>query len=264
MTPDDTNEGQPVMQERSMASTANSPNDPKEPSAWHFPFRLQIERKADLLAVAAFLLSISTLGWQIFNYFRGAEISLFPSDTITFLRFDQAGGYIKDDHFVRFIASMTYINDASPDYPDVVLREGISLDLAGCTLTQQWYEFGNSDISPHSDELLFTKRQPARPFTLRGGNAQSHETLFMFVGDNSPCQIKSPNDWDAFTSLLADSLRNSKSQSSSITINTSAALASGKTVSAPACRITFVPKEIEILQHEPYWITKLCSAVTDR
>jgi hypothetical protein len=154
---------------------------------------------------------------------------------------------------VRFVASMIYVNQASPDYPASVLREVINVAIGVCRFKQRWYQFVSADLD--KNVFVTTKKDDARPFPVRGGSSVSHETLFTYGGDLNDCsgQTINPNDWDGFKSLL--------SKSPKITITTSADLTTGRTITSPACTVTLILSQIQDLSKDE-WLTGLpCNPV---
>ena len=228
---------------------STEPSEHRDPPALKTPFGFVIERKIDFLAAAAFLLSLSAIIWQVWNWYQGAEISLFPPDQITIVSSSKAGGRQPGEPLlVRFVAPVIYANQASQEYSASVLREYINVVIGDCKFKQRWYQFVSVDLD--NNGLVTTKKDDARPFPVRGGSSVSHETLFTYSGDLNDCsgQNINPNDWNEFNSRL--------SKAPKITVMTSADLTNGRTLQSSACTVTLFVNQIQDLSKRE-WITGL-------
>src|ERR1700726_3019539 len=66
---------------------------------------LKVARKTEILALGAFMISISGILWQLLNYARGPVISLFPSDQVTMTAANKLGrNYAGQDNLLALIA----------------------------------------------------------------------------------------------------------------------------------------------------------------
>jgi hypothetical protein len=235
-------------------SQSTEPSEHREPPKLKTPFGFVIERKIDFLAAAAFLLSLSAIIWQVWNWYQGAEISLFPPDQITIVSSSKAGGRQPGEPLlVRFVVPVVYANQASQEYSASILREYINVVVGDCKLTQRWYQSVTVDLD--NNGLVTTKKDDAVPFPVKGGSSISHETLFTFKGDLDDCfgENITLNDWHEFNSRL--------SKAHKITVFTSADLTNGRTLQSSACTVTLAVPAIQELS-EREWITGLpCGAL---
>lgn len=138
---------------------------------------LEIGRKTEILALAAFLMSATGAIWQIQNYLSGPVVHLFPSDQVVITNAQKLGrGYTSEAPLVRFIAALPYVNQGASGYNAVIRRERIQVTLANRVFEHRWYAFVTSDVK---DGALDVKTDSeARPFALSAGSSASHETLF--------------------------------------------------------------------------------------
>src|SRR5262245_59350604 len=121
---------------------------------------IQIERKTDILAFAAFLLSLSSIAYQGASMLRGARVTLLaPRQVTIYLR--QFGHESED--YLTFLTSMEYVNSGPPGMNDVVAEESVSFTLAGRSYTHVWHQFvsavdrkeeGEGSGSPKGDYRL--------------------------------------------------------------------------------------------------------------
>jgi hypothetical protein len=138
---------------------------------------LQVGRKTEIIALAAFMLSIGGVLFQVFNYTRGAVVSIFPPDQIVITSTDKLGRrYAEEMKRVAFIAAMAYVNDGDIGHNAVIRQERLLVSVGGRKIEHRWYEFGSSDIE--GNNLVFKRESEARPFAINAGSAVSHETLF--------------------------------------------------------------------------------------
>src|SRR5690349_7220304 len=79
--------------------------------AWNF-LGLRVARKTEIIALVAFVLSVSGVLWQVFNYTLGAVVRLFPSDQIVVAAVNKIGrNYSGQDNLLALIATMSYVNE---------------------------------------------------------------------------------------------------------------------------------------------------------
>ncbi len=133
---------------------------------------VRISRKIDVLAFAAFFLSIATITIQLTAYLSGARLTLLPPDQV-FFRKDAS--YSDKIPRARFGATLTYVNRGEKGYGAVVLREAVNITIAKKNYEQAWDEFVSFDGYRPKDD----GRRPAKPFTVDGGATESHQTDFI-------------------------------------------------------------------------------------
>jgi hypothetical protein len=144
-------------------------------------FGIEIERKTNILSFVAFVLSVLALLHQIYGFFQGPDVKLFPPDQI--LIFSKKLG---KDYYLMFAAPMAYVNKGQIGYNAVVKRELISFVIGGKTYEHHWQEFITSSCD-ENNKLKIDKKEEAQPLLINAGNTISHETLFL------PHTIKSRN-----------------------------------------------------------------------
>ena len=171
---------------------------------------LQIARKTEIIALAAFVLSISGVLWQLFSYARGASVTLFPSDQIVITSMEKLGrNYADQANYLAVIATMSYVNQGDAGHNAIVRREAVRFTLNGRQIEHRWYEFGSSDIK--DGQLAFDRKGEARPFPVNAGSAQGHETLvaaWLVDCDKAPAGCDEGANfvkWDDFIAALQTS-----------------------------------------------------------
>ena len=124
---------------------------------------IEVDKKTDILALAAFLLSIAAIISQVTIFllvvFRGAVVTLFPPDQVL-LKADalERGG----KKYVRIGGRMAYTNTGAPGYNAVIKREVVKVDLgSGATFQHKWQNFESFDIVEQKLESI--ERRSANP-----------------------------------------------------------------------------------------------------
>jgi hypothetical protein len=219
---------------------------------WRF-LGLEIGRKTEILALAAFLMSISGAMWQIQSYLSGPVVRLFPSDQIVVTNANKLGrAYEGEQPIVRFIAILPYVNQGASGYNAIIRRESIQVLIGDRTYEHRWYAFVTSDVKDGA--LDVKKESDARPFALPAGSSVSHETLFApWEVDCEPNQkgcnpARNFLTWDAF---LADVVTLKRME-----VVTTAEIYSHSSVRS-RCTILFRNWELDILRKEQ-WLSASC------
>lgn len=135
-------------------------------------FGLLLERRTDVLAAAAFLISLITAASQILQYARGADTALLAPQTVAFHFHDYGTG----TEYLRIGANMAYVNSGARGYNTVVTREEVHLIAGDVRSHQRWAGLYNLDF----DGRVFspTKIGAAGPFSIDGGEAMVRQHLF--------------------------------------------------------------------------------------
>ena len=165
-------------------------------------FGLEIERKTEIIALAAFLLASSSVIYQIYNLFRGADIRVFPPNQI----FINSEFYPNSGSYVRFGARLAYVNKAQMGYNDIINKEAIIFSLGGKTYEQVWQTFESFDLK--ESKLKRNYLSDAHPVSVSAGSSESHETYFAprsvrCLRNNENCnKWKNYLKWDDFISEI--------------------------------------------------------------
>jgi hypothetical protein len=216
--------------------------------SWKF-LGLQIDRKTEFIALAAFILSFSSVLWQVINFARGAVVRLFPSDQILMTNTDKLGrGYSDQGNYLALIATMSYVNEGDTGHNAIVRREWIRFVLPDRTVEHRWYEIVSSDMQ--ENKLVIKRESEARPFPVNAGSSTSHETLFAAWEISCEANQKGCNPaenfvkWDSFVEKLKETR--------TIVFTTSADIYSGGSMSA-SCKVNLRDWEIEYLEKDQFF-----------
>lgn len=135
-------------------------------------FGLEIEKRTDILALAAFTLAILGILFQVYAFLRGFDVRLFHPEQVVIV-FDTSTDGRK---YMRVNARMSYVNLGQPGYNATIRRERVEFALDGRTYVQNWQAFQSFDLE--QGKLVPHYESEARPFPVPAGNAISHETFF--------------------------------------------------------------------------------------
>lgn len=140
---------------------------------------IEIEKRTDVLAFAAFLLSISSLLGQAVLLLRGPNILLDGPKNIT-LFFGDYGRQPGQTGFLNAISRQVYVNNGAAGYNDILKSETLRLGLSGLSLElKAHYSVESARSRRDGRRLEFTNRQPWRPVLIKAGNFQDTETIFV-------------------------------------------------------------------------------------
>lgn len=134
---------------------------------------IEIERKTDILAMAAFLISVGSIVGQIALLLRGAEVTVDgPRQVILF--FESTLGSRK---YLNAISTQIYVNNGSPGYDDILRSETLSLSALGKTILLESQEL--VDSTREDNKLVYRTRKAWKPEKIKAGDFIGNETLFV-------------------------------------------------------------------------------------
>ncbi len=132
-------------------------------------WKFTIKPEADVLALAAFLLSVVGIACSVWSFVRGAHVTMFPPEQVLIIR-------DKDSNSPRFSTSMSYVNDGQPGYNAVITSEALCFDCNGRSYEHKWQEFVT--FTTFEGALTAHDAVDAAPFAVNGGSETSHSTYF--------------------------------------------------------------------------------------
>lgn len=140
-------------------------------------FGIEIERKTDILAAAAFLLSTGSILFQIALFFRGPEVIREDLDSFT-LYFEK--GTLPDRSeslLLNIITADIYMNKGTPGYDDVIREEYVTLSAGEWSVKL----VPNQDVYSWSEgEKFHVKHKgPWIPTRVEAGHAVYRETRYV-------------------------------------------------------------------------------------
>ena len=155
-------------------------------------FGIKIDKKTDILALAAFLISIAAVISNIYYFMQGADIELVDPKQIVIKRYEN-----NEQFFTNFFISMTYYNDGHPGYSDVIKKESAIVIFNNVS-----YEFIGqySALTDRDKNSLNEKNKgPNVPLIVKAREAVTHETHFEPIySKDQNIKYKNFIYWDLF------------------------------------------------------------------
>jgi hypothetical protein len=171
---------------------------------WLRFLRLELHRQTDILAAAAFFISISGLLYQGVLSIERPDIVQFPPEQILFFP-DKSGNV----DYVNVGAQLSYINKGKGDKSAVVRLARMVFDLDGETYELKWQTF--EEFASNGNQLKRSAApRPVVPKVIKSGEAFTEEIHFaprtLPVVDQSDfaTAYKDFLPWDRFVSDLAN------------------------------------------------------------
>lgn len=131
---------------------------------------IEVDRKTDILAGAAFIISVTGLIYQIFGMFRGPDIVQFPPEQLLFF-VEENGKYLNT------ATELSYANKGREGANGVLKRVTMEFALAEKSYTLNWQDF--EQIGNKGRQLLRSPtRESATPVVIKAGEVVSKETRF--------------------------------------------------------------------------------------
>ena len=161
---------------------------------------IEIENKTDILAAAAFLMSIIGLVSQVAMFLRGPNVKLYTPEQVLITEQLHPDGIV----YARIAAVMIYRNSGSPGYHDTLKREFVTFKLGDQKYRLVWDEFIDSTFDREDpNKLVINRRGEALPVQVNAGIVVSHETYFAPWVLRGEQNIKSFIEWPDFKARLA-------------------------------------------------------------
>jgi hypothetical protein len=134
---------------------------------------IEVERKTDILAMAAFLISVGSIVGQIALLLRGAEVSVDGPRQVILL-FESTLGSRK---YLNAISTQIYVNNGSPGYDDILKSEALTIGRSGKQIQLESQEL--VDSTRDGDKLVYRMRKAWKPEKIKAGDFVGNETLFV-------------------------------------------------------------------------------------
>lgn len=131
---------------------------------------IEVERKTDILAAAAFIISITSLIYQIVGMLRGPDIVQFPPEQLLFFA-------EKNDNSLHTATDMSYANKGREGANGVLKRVKMEFALGGKSYSFNWQDF--EQFGNDGSQLTRSQsREPATPVVIKGGEVVTKEIHF--------------------------------------------------------------------------------------
>ena len=134
---------------------------------------ITIEKKTDILAFAAFVISIGGLLAQATILLRGSDVQLQAVSQVMIYKDSRSD----TEHYVNFVGSYFYFNNGSPGYSDVIREERAVLKLGDRAFEFRGIEHGSSSAPVTKNETeVWTKTSDFTPTEVASGKVVFRET----------------------------------------------------------------------------------------
>jgi hypothetical protein len=169
------------------------------PERWFSFFGLVVMRKTDLLAAAAFVISLSTAVYQFVGFMRGAQLEIYHPDTV-YIYFDlYANGVIA----TRFGGQMTATNSGDTGQNGVLRELALEIQAGPKKFNEQWFSFAT--VSRKGTELSVEPKETAHSLVVNGGSAVSQMVTFSpRVRDCNPGNANVPTNCNDNSDYISD------------------------------------------------------------
>lgn len=139
-------------------------------------FGIHIERRTDILAFAAFIISIGTLLAQLFNIIQGPKVTTYKPRTITVYSEKAVDG----KNYIRVAVPLTYLNNGSPGHNDFLKSEKLLLKYGNSKIVLSALNYISSKSNKKDKkDLIKEKKKDAIPVAIKSGELEYHETEFI-------------------------------------------------------------------------------------
>jgi len=213
----------------------------------------EIERKTDVLALTAFLLSALSAFYQFGILVFGPKATLIPPAAVTLYRF----GGEKVPAYASVATSMSVAHTSNATEPLLVKMETATFALGKKTINLMWHGQPESPIA--DGETKFGKMNAIGPFIVDTKKIQS--SLVVFAPQSKECGTDKTCDvnenflsWNAFIDLLRDAMQKGETQ---LTVQFAAEFTNHRTVSV-SCVIPLHPNQLHLLATDNY-VTERCA-----
>jgi hypothetical protein len=132
----------------------------------------EVERKINLLALAAFVISLAGIAGHIQAFIKGADLCLFPPERVMLVTLPNP----TCTKFLHVAACMAYVNRGAKGYHEIVRREGVSFSLG----EQQYHQYWQYFVEVHSldGNRVLKSKSSAMPIRVDPIQPTGHITLF--------------------------------------------------------------------------------------
>jgi hypothetical protein len=136
-------------------------------------FGLEIDRKTNILSLAAFVLSSAGVAGQIYFFFQGPKVALQPPEQTVFYNLLSADG---KTNYLQIASRMAYVNTGQPGFNDAIRKESATLQIGSKTFNFFWQKYVYTDAD--GAKFIVNPKGDALPVAINAGAVEAHETSF--------------------------------------------------------------------------------------
>ena len=142
---------------------------------------IEIERKTDFLAFAAFILSVLTVFYQVFVHFVGPDAELVKPEGVTLMQFEPRDGV----NYVSVLAPVSILNASNSPQPLVVRNIKTSLEYGNAFVTWEWHRRVEG-VEAKTGKIDFDRAFTVGPFAIEAKKVNTN--FYLFVPHARPCK----------------------------------------------------------------------------
>lgn len=205
-------------------------------------FGLEIERKTDVLALTAFLISVLTAVYQLGIFVLGPRATLMQPSTLMLYRF----GSDNESSYLSAVASMSIANTSNASEPLLVRMETATLTVGKRRVVLHWHGQPDSPIAVGASK--FEAIKAIGPFIVDTKKIQSSLVIFApqttACGADTACDVN--QNYVAWRAFLGEVRSLIHTDTPTLTIELTAEFSNHKTVTA-ACTIPIHADQLRLL-----------------
>lgn len=160
-------------------------------------FFLEIENKTDILALAAFLISLATIMTNIFLMIKGPEIYMVKPDQVA-ITFSQQKK--SSEKYVKLVADNYFFNKASPGYDDVISKMNVSMAFGSEVIDLRWQYFAITDTD--GSNVFERDRKPVKPILVKARQSDGAEIHYLPYTIRNSQKYKNYMTWEKFKEII--------------------------------------------------------------
>lgn len=168
-------------------------------------FGLHIDRKTDILAIAAFVISMLTVVYQVYTSLAQPRAKLLMPEAATLVKYDNLRG----QQFISVVAPISIAHTSTAIEPLLVMRQTVLITVAKRQAKLTWHDQVEVPIS--EEGATFKQTKALHPFIIETKKISSG--LVRFTPQRLPCLGEAgcdPNtpfvSLEDFADMLADAL----------------------------------------------------------
>jgi len=219
---------------------------------------IEIEKKTDILALTAFILSLIAAIVPVISWIRGPNIELIKPSSITLNTHTYPGDSTK---YLSISVPFAYINTGTKDYSAIIEEELLQFHLNESMIDFNWLYFTHTNNDDKS--LKFNNLEPASPVAIYAGQSHFHETVFYPRAIHNPELLTSDDSnfvkIEDFVSYILESTNNENPNFVNFPINVSISIRGDEDIKITLVCYIYNDDIIKLLNEKIGWTVVSCT-----
>jgi hypothetical protein len=135
-------------------------------------FGLEIERKTDILALTAFIISMLTATYQVGLFLKGPNAKVLSPEDVVILQHELSENQV----FVAIVAPISVVNTSDAQEPLLVKRMTATIDVGDRSISLAWFDSVEAPVT--SAGIKLDKTQGIYPFAVDTKKISSQRVRF--------------------------------------------------------------------------------------